>query len=110
MEHDFFQQVHQVVRLIPYGRVSSYGAIARYIGSVGASRMVGWALHKSGNNAEYTPAHRVLNRNGLLTGKAAFPGENTMQQLLESEGLTIVNNQVKDFEKYFWDPMELGDL
>ena len=106
MEHDFFQQVHQVVRKIPYGRVTSYGAIARYIGSAGASRMVGWALHKSGANSEYIPAHRVLNRNGLLTGKAAFPGENTMQQLLESEGLNIVNNQVKDFDKYFWDPME----
>ena len=72
--------------------------------------MVGWALHKSSANAEYTPAHRVLNRNGLLTGKAAFLGENTMQQLLESEGLTIINNQVKDFEKYFWDPMELDVL
>lgn len=72
--------------------------------------MVGWALHKSGAKAEYTPAHRVVNRNGLLSGKAAFPGENTMQQLLESEGLTIINNQVQDFEKSFWDPIELDDL
>ncbi|SMO87031.1 methylated-DNA-protein-cysteine methyltransferase related protein [Saccharicrinis carchari] len=110
VEGDFFKQVHQVVQLIPYGRVTSYGAIASYLGSAGAARMVGWALHKSGASAKPIPAHRVLNRNGLLSGKAAFPGENIMQQLLESEGLTVVNNQVKDFEKYFWDPKELDDL
>ncbi|MGQ1786900.1 MULTISPECIES: MGMT family protein [unclassified Saccharicrinis] len=107
MEADFYQQVFQVVKLIPHGRVTSYGAIARYLGTARASRIVGWALNNCGSSGEYIPAHRVLNRNGMLTGKAAFRGDNVMQELLESEGIIVVDDKVKDFKKHFWDPMEL---
>lgn len=107
MEPDFFQQVYQVVRKIPYGRVTSYGAIAKYLGTAKSSRMVGWALNKCSLQEEYVPAHRVLNRNGLLTGKSAFHGKNVMQELLESEGLLVVDNQVQNFQQYFWNPFEL---
>ncbi|WP_198931838.1 MGMT family protein [Labilibacter marinus] len=107
MEADFSQQVYQVVKLIPYGRVTSYGAIAKYLGTARASRMVGWALNKCGSSGENIPAHRVLNRKGLLTGKAAFAGEKVMQELLESEGIKVKDDQVVDFEKVFWDPFEL---
>ncbi len=109
MEADFFQQVYQVVKLIPYGRVTSYGAIARYLGTAKASRMVGWALNKCGSQEEHIPAHRVLNRNGMLTGKAAFQGEKVMEELLVSEGVKVVNDKVVDFKKLFWDPFELDD-
>jgi methylated-DNA-protein-cysteine methyltransferase-like protein len=101
---NFFEQVYQVTKLIPQGRVTSYGAIARYLGSAQSSRMVGWALNSTKNKPSWVPAHRVVNRNGLLTGKVHFPGSNTMQELLESEGIAIENNCVKDFEKIFWDP------
>ncbi len=107
MEADFFEQVYRVVIEIPKGRVTSYGAIAKYLGVAKASRMVGWSLNKCSSYHTYVPAHRVLNRNGLLTGKAAFPGENTMQELLENEGVKVVNNQVVDFKTLFWDPFEL---
>lgn len=110
MEPDFFQQVYQVVRQIPHGRVTSYGAIAQYLGTVKSSRMVGWALNKCSSQQEYVPAHRVLNRNGLLTGKRAFQGENVMKELLESEGILVINDQVQGFEKIFWNPFELNKL
>lgn len=102
-EGNFFNRVYEVVKLIPPGRVTSYGAIARYLGSAGSSRMVGWALNNS-HTLEDIPAQRVVNRQGMLTGKHHFVGTTAMQQLLESEGIEIVDNQVKDFEKLFWDP------
>jgi len=103
--NNFFEKVYAIARQIPYGKVTSYGAIARAIGASGAARMVGWAMNKSGEQKEYVPAHRVVNRKGLLTGKMHFPGEKTMQELLENEGITVIDNQIQDFEKHFWDPM-----
>ena len=100
----FYSQVYEVTRLIPYGRVSSYGAIARYLGSAGSARMVGWAMNNSHNISEFVPAHRVVNRFGMLSGKHHFPGSETMKELLENEGLTIEHDVILDFEKYFWDP------
>jgi methylated-DNA-protein-cysteine methyltransferase related protein len=100
----FFQSVYEVVKLIPYGRVTSYGAIAAYLGSKGSSRMVGWAMNSSHHISEAIPAHRVVNRNGLLTGKHHFGGLNTMQELLESEGIEVENLCVVNFNRYFWDP------
>ena len=106
MEPDFFQKVYDVARLIPYGKVTSYGAIARYCGSPQAARMVGWAMNKSSSQKEFVPAQRVLNRNGMLSGKHYFWGANTMKELLESEGHKIIDDQLVDFEKHFWDPMK----
>ena len=103
-ETDFFDRVYEVTRLIPYGRVTSYGAIARYIGSGRSARMVGWALNVSHNKPEFIPAHRVVNRNGLLSGKHHFGNSTTMQQLLENEGLTIEDDKVTDFREKFWEP------
>lgn len=100
---NFFQKVYDVARLIPYGRVTSYGAIANYLGAARSARMVGWAMNGSGL-MEDIPAHRVVNRNGVLTGKHHFQGTNLMQQLLESEGVEVKENQIVDFKKYFWDP------
>jgi methylated-DNA-protein-cysteine methyltransferase related protein len=100
----FFEMVYEVARQIPYGRVTSYGAIASYLGTKGSARMVGWAMNSSHHNLLNIPAHRVVNRNGLLTGKHHFGGNDTMQQPLESEGIVVINNQIKDFDKYFWDP------
>ena len=106
-KNDFYQKVYEVVRLIPPGRVSSYGAIANYLSAKGAARMVGYAMNAS--HAMGVPAHRVVNRKGMLTGKHHFPGPNLMQQLLESEGVKVLEDQVQDFEKLFWDPsIELG--
>jgi len=101
----FFEKVYRVVRLIPFGRVTSYGAIAKYIGTARSARMVGWAMNASHNDMT-VPAHRVVNRIGLLTGKHHFGGSNLMQQLLESEGLEIEENQIKNLDKYFWDPQQ----
>jgi len=98
----FFQDVYEVVKLIPKGRVTSYGAIARYLGTTSSARMVGWALNTS--YEEKIPAHRVVNRNGLLTGKKYFGHPDRMKQLLEEEGIRIRNDQVQDFETVFWDP------
>jgi len=95
--------------LIPPGRVTSYGAIARAIGSPQAARMVGWAVNQSLSGGEFLPAHRVVNRNGLLTGKRHFGGSDVMKQLLESEGIRVENDQIADFEGCFWDPMELSE-
>lgn len=99
----FFQKVYEVVKLIPYGRVTSYGAIARYLGTAGSARMVGWAMNAS-HNRDDVPAHRVVNRTGLLTGKHHFQGTQLMQQLLESEGVEIANDQVQNLDRYYWDP------
>lgn len=100
----FFSLVYKVTRMIPAGRVTSYGAIAKYLGTVSSARMVGWALNQSHYLEDYIPAHRVVNRNGLLTGKHHFGGSKVMQELLESEGITIVDDQVINFRKIFWDP------
>ena len=106
---DFFQNVFDVVRLIPKGRVTSYGAIAKYIGTGGSSRMVGWAMNASHGVKPKVPAHRVVNRNGMLTGKAHFETPTKMQELLEKEKIKVVKETVVDFEKIFWDPaIELG--
>ncbi|WP_100613439.1 MGMT family protein [Confluentibacter citreus] len=99
---NFFDKVYDVARLIPYGKVTSYGAIAKYLGAVRSARMVGYAMN--GSVGKDVPAHRVVNRNGLLTGKQHFDGTNLMQQLLESEGIKVIDNQVQDFGKVFWDP------
>lgn len=101
---DFFERVYAVVRLIPYGRVTSYGAIAKYLGTGGSARTVGWAMNGSHHAREYVPAHRVVNRNGLLTGKHHFPSPRAMQQALEEEGILVENDQVQRFEEVFWDP------
>jgi methylated-DNA-protein-cysteine methyltransferase related protein len=101
---DFFSRVHEVTRCIPYGRITSYGAIARYLGSGRSARMVGWALNASHTNKEFIPAHRVVNRNGLLTGKYHFGNSTTMAQLLENEGIIIENDRIINFEEKFWDP------
>jgi methylated-DNA-protein-cysteine methyltransferase related protein len=101
---DFFSRVYEVTKVIPYGRVTSYGAIARYLGSGRSARMVGWALNVSHNDREFIPAHRVVNRNGLLTGKRHFGNSSTMAQLLENEGIIIENDQIINFEEKFWDP------
>ena len=102
----FFSRVYRVVRQIPNGRVTSYGAIARYIGAPGAARMVGWAMNQSHSFPDYLPAHRVVNRNGMLTGKHHFGGPETMKELLESEGHQIIEDQLLNFEKHFWNPVE----
>jgi len=101
MKDNFFNKVYEVVRIIPIGRVTSYGAIGKYLGSAKSARMVGWALNKCPNDV---PAHRVINRNGLLTGKAHFNGINLMQQLLENEGIVVEENKVINLENNFWDP------
>ena len=100
---DFFSDVYDVVRLIPKGRVTSYGAIAAYLGSKQSSRMVGWAMNASHVHSD-VPAHRVVNRLGLLTGKHHFGADNIMEQLLENEGVKIKENQIQQLNKYFWDP------
>ncbi len=101
---DFFERVYVIVKKIPPGRVSSYGAIAAYLGSKQSARAVGWAMNASHASNEFIPAHRVVNRKGMLTGKHHFKGEHIMQQLLENEGIVINNNQICNFEKHFWDP------
>lgn len=101
----FFDRVYEVAKQIPYGKVTSYGAIAKYLGAAGSARMVGWAMNKSGKDPD-VPAHRVVNRKGLLTGKHHFKGTNLMQQLLESEGVEVVENQIQNFDQFFWDPVK----
>jgi len=102
----FFTNVFAVVRLIPYGRVTSYGAIAEYLGTRGSARMVGWAMNASHTQVTDVPAHRVVNRNGLLTGRHHFGSPAIMQQLLESEGIEIKDNQVARFDEIFWNPLK----
>ena len=103
MEDNFFERVYQIVLQIPVGKVTSYGAIAKALGTARSARMVGWAMNAC-HNLEDVPAHRVVNRKGLLTGKHHFDGTNLMQQLLENEGIMVVDNQIVDFEKHFWTP------
>ena len=102
----FFHKVYEVTRLIPYGRVTSYGAIARYLGSAQSARMVGWALNNKKFSLDNIPAHRVVNRQGLLTGKKHFGFSGTMQQLLESEGVKVADNKIVNFDAVFWDPLK----
>ena len=103
---NFFEKVYEVVRLIPYGKVTTYGSIAKYLGAARSARMVGWAMNNSHNLSKEVPAHRVVNRKGLLTGKHHFGGTNLMQQLLENEGIIVIENQIQELEKVFWDPMK----
>ncbi|KJD35316.1 cysteine methyltransferase [Tamlana sedimentorum] len=101
---NFFDKVYEVAKQIPYGKVTSYGAIAKYLGAARSARMVGYAMN--GSHGKDVPAHRVVNRNGLLSGKHHFEGTNLMQQLLESEGVVVIDNQVQNFKAVFWDPSE----
>jgi len=103
-QSDFFEQVYQVVRLIPKGRVTSYGAIANYLGAKSSSRVVGYAMNAVHSQKEYVPAHRVLNRNGQLTGKHHFETPFQMQELLEKENIKVKNDTVVDLKKHYWDP------
>ncbi len=100
----FFEKVYEVARQVPYGRVTSYGAIARYLGTGLSARMVGWAMNKCHVHSHPVPAHRVVNRNGMLTGKHHFGGSEVMQQLLESEGIIVIDDKIRDFDRLFWDP------
>ncbi|MFS4484311.1 MGMT family protein [Hyunsoonleella sp. 2307UL5-6] len=98
----FFDKVYEVAKQIPHGRVTNYGAIAKYLGAARSARMVGYAMN--GSHGKNVPAHRVVNRKGLLTGKHHFEGTNLMQQLLESEGVVVKENQIQNFDEVFWDP------
>jgi len=102
---NFFKDVYEVVALIPRGRVTTYGAIAQYLGSKQSARMVGWALHQEGCKAYY-PAHRVVNKQGLLTGKHFFAETQSMESLLALEGVLVQNDQLQNFENLFWDPCQ----
>jgi methylated-DNA-protein-cysteine methyltransferase-like protein len=100
----FFEKVFEVARQVPYGRVTSYGAIAKFLGSSQSARMVGWAMNQTHGCKSFVPAHRVVNRLGLLTGKHHFATENEMEELLKNEGVEVVNDKIIDFNKLFWDP------
>lgn len=103
-QYSFFENVYEVARLIPKGRVTSYGAIAKYLGTGKSARVVGYAMNNAGAQVPPVPAHRVLNRNGLLTGRHHFNPPELMQELLEKEGIKVENHQVKNFDNLFWDP------
>lgn len=103
---DFFIQVYEVVRLIPKGRVTSYGAIAKVLGTPKSSRMVGWVMNNAHSDPSI-PAHRVVNRNGLLTGKMHFATPTTMEELLKAEGVKVINDKVQSFDQCFWDPLQI---
>jgi len=102
-EKNFFERVYEVARQIPKGKVTSYGAIAKSIGAAKSARMVGYAMN-SAKDLEDVPAHRVVNRNGLLTGKSHFGDHSAMQEVLATEGIKVKDNKVQDFEKHFWNP------
>ena len=104
-EYSFFQDVYEVVRQIPKGRVTSYGAIAAYLGTKLSARMVGWAMNAAGTAKPKVPAQRVVNRNGMLSGKHHFPTPTFMEELLKNDGVTVKNDTVVDFKKIFWDPV-----
>jgi methylated-DNA-protein-cysteine methyltransferase-like protein len=101
---NFFEKVYDITKQIPNGRVTTYGAIAKYLGSPQSSRMVGWALNNTRFNEHFVPAHRVVNRKGLLTGKHHFRHASLMQELLESEGVKVEDDRIVDFETLYWDP------
>ncbi|WP_126972356.1 MGMT family protein [Gynurincola endophyticus] len=103
---NFFEDVFEVVKLIPKGRVTSYGAIAKYLGTAKSSRMVGWAMNLSHTHKTKVPAHRVVNRNGMLTGKMHFNPPEAMQKKLEAEGIVVANDRIQNFELHFWDPVK----
>lgn len=107
---DFFENVFEVVRLVPKGRVTSYGAIARYLGAAKSSRMVGWAMNASHSSHKPVPAHRVVNRNGQLTGKMHFSSPDAMEKRLLDEGIRVEKDTVVDFKKLFWDPSKELDF
>lgn len=109
-QQDFFQNVYAVVRLIPAGRATSYGAIAKYLGAARSSRMVGWAMNNAHSQEEYVPAHRVVNRNGELTGKHHYPNPFMMQEFLEKEGVEVKKNTIINFKKLYWDPIKELEL
>ena len=109
-DKDFFEMVYQVVRLVPKGRVTTYGAIAAYLGAKSSSRLVGYAMNGAGRAKPKVPAHRVVNRQGMLTGKHAFDHPYMMQELLEKEKIKVKKDQVQEFKKLFWDPMVELDL
>ena len=104
-ELNFFEKCYVVAKQVPFGRVTSYGAIAKYLGAARSARMVGWAMNASHGDIDI-PAHRVVNRKGVLTGKHHFEGTNLMQQLLESEGIEVKELQIQHFKEVFWDPSE----
>ena len=106
MDKDFFDSVYKVVRLIPKGRVTSYGAIAKYLGAAGSSRIVGFAMNAAHSQKPKVPAHRVVNRNGELTGKHHFSTPYQMQELLEKEKIRVENDKIIEFKKLYWDPSE----
>ncbi len=108
MKENFYQNVLEVVKKIPKGKVTTYGLIANYLGAKRGARMVGWILNKQKGNIEI-PAHRVVNRNGLLTGKNHFDGINLMQELLENEGIEVNNDKIINLEKYLWYPNKMND-
>lgn len=108
-DQTFFELVFEVARQVPKGRVTSYGAIAASLGAKSSSRMVGWAMNLAGSARPKVPAHRVVNRNGMLSGKHHFGTPTRMQELLEKEGIEVKNDKVVNFSKLFWDPMDLGD-
>ncbi len=103
---DYFESVYDVVRSIPFGRVTSYGAIARYLGAASGARMVGWAMNASHTQINKVPAHRVVNRNGLLSGKMHFATPFLMEELLKKEGIKVINNKIENFDTLFWDPLK----
>lgn len=102
----FFERVYVIASMIPRGRVTSYGAIARYLGSGRSARMVGWAMNNSHSQPGFIPAHRVVNRNGMLTGRHHFGTPNLMKELLENEGAIIEENIIRNFREIFWDPAD----
>jgi methylated-DNA-protein-cysteine methyltransferase-like protein len=106
-EKTFHQKVIEIVQQIPYGKVTTYGAVAEYLGSKRSARMVGWVLNNQKHNLDI-PAHRVVNRKGLLTGKFHFQGVNLMQNLLISEGIEVVDDQIVNLEKYLWNDFQLS--
>ena len=108
-QSNFFEDVYEVAKLIPEGRVTSYGAIAAYLGAKGSARMVGWAMNGAGTYPD-VPAHRVVNRNGLLTGKHHFSSPDAMQKALEREGIKVSNDKIQDFDQVFWDPVKELDM
>ena len=109
-EYSFFEDVYAVVRQIPKGRVTNYGAIANYLGTKLSARMVGWAMNGAHTVKPKVPAHRVVNRNGMLTGKVHFATPTHMQELLEKEGVKVVNDTVQNFDEKLWNPAKELDI